>query len=89
MSLLKTRLAATDEKLAALKLARKASAKAQRKVAKETRADRERKYRLVGEAVMQQVARGERDEKEFLQMMDAALSRPADRALFDLDGSND
>lgn len=85
MSLLKTRLAATDEKLAALKEARKAADKARRKAVKESRADRERKLRLVGEAVLHRVACGEWDEADFRQMMDAALTRANDRALFDLD----
>jgi hypothetical protein len=39
----------------------------------------------VGEAVLRRVERGEMDEAEFRQMMDEALTRPADRAMFDLD----
>jgi hypothetical protein len=35
--------------------------------------------------VLRRVDRGEWDEAEFRQMMDDALSRPADRALFDLE----
>ncbi|VVE85709.1 hypothetical protein [Pandoraea sputorum] len=46
MSLLKNRLAATDEKLATLKEARNTADKARRKTIKESRADRERKLRL-------------------------------------------
>jgi hypothetical protein len=64
-----------------LKEARKASDKAY----KESKADRARKLMLVGEAVLRRVERGELDEAEFRQMMDEALMRPADRALFDLD----
>jgi hypothetical protein len=88
MSLLKNRLAATDEKLAALKAARKTADKARRKTMKESRADRERKLRLIGEAVLQRVASGEWDEDDFRTMMDTALARPADRALFELDESD-
>jgi hypothetical protein len=40
---------------------------------------------LAGEAILRRVDRGEMAEDEFRQMMDEALSRPADRALFDLD----
>ncbi|MBB5442981.1 MULTISPECIES: hypothetical protein [unclassified Paraburkholderia] len=58
---------------------------ARRQAHKQTKADRERKVQLVGEAVLRRVDRGEWDEAEFRRMMDDALSRPADRALFDLD----
>ncbi|MGC3030634.1 hypothetical protein ACPUER_37125, partial [Burkholderia sp. DN3021] len=68
--------------------ARKAVAKAQRQQVKQTRADRERKVMLVGEAILRRVERGEWDAADFRQMMDDALSRPADRALFELDDDN-
>ncbi|CAE6870611.1 hypothetical protein R69658_08138 [Paraburkholderia aspalathi] len=85
MTLLKDRMAATEQKLNALKEARKAADKARRKAYKESKADRARKLTLVGEAVLRRVERGEMDEAEFKQMMDEALPRPADRILFDLD----
>jgi hypothetical protein len=85
MTLLKDRPAATEQKLNALKEARKASDKARRKAYKESKADQARKLTLVGEAVLRRVERGEVDEADFRQMMDEALTRPADRALFDLD----
>ncbi|OXJ22462.1 hypothetical protein CFB82_40790 [Burkholderia sp. HI2714] len=88
MTLLKRRLVATDEKLQELKMARKAVAKAQRQQVKQTRADRERKMMLAGEAILRRVERGEWDVADFRQMMDDALSRPADRALFELDDDN-
>ncbi|MFT3815664.1 MAG: hypothetical protein QM740_20250 [Acidovorax sp.] len=88
MSLLSARIQATNEKLAELKEKRKAAQKAQRQTAKVTRADRERKKLLVGEAVLARVARGEWDEDDFRRMMDEALSRPIDRALFDLDAES-
>jgi transposase len=50
MTLLKDRLAATEQKLNALKEARKASDKARRKAYKESKADQARKLTLVGEA---------------------------------------
>ena len=79
MTLLKRRLLATDEKLQELKMARKVAAKAQRQQVKQTRADRERKVMLAGEAILRRVERGEWDAADFRQMMDDALSRPADR----------
>lgn len=85
MPLLKDRMAATDARLKELKEARKASDKARRQQYKQDRADGERKVVLVGEAVLRRVDRGELAENEFREMMDDALSRPADRALFDLD----
>ncbi|KVN02940.1 hypothetical protein [Burkholderia diffusa] len=85
MNLLKRRLAETDEKLRELKTARKAAAKAQREQIKQTRANRERKVMLAGEAILRRVDRGEWDAADFYRMMDEYLSRPADRALFELD----
>lgn len=85
MSLLKSRITATDKKIEEMKAARKAEQKAQRQGYKQSRADRERKAQLVGEAVLRRVERGEWDEDDFRQMMDESLGRPADRALFDLD----
>jgi hypothetical protein len=85
MSLLKERKAATDARLKEIKEARKASDKVRRQQYRQTRADHDRKVVLVGEAVLRRVDRGEWSEAEFRAMMDEALSRPADRALFDLD----
>jgi hypothetical protein len=85
MTLLKSRQAATDSKLKEIKDAKRPSDKARRQQYRQTRADQERQVVLVGEAVMRRLDRGEWDEADFRQMMDEALSRPADRALFDLD----
>lgn len=85
MSLLSERKAATDARIKEMKEARKASEKARRQQYKQSKVDRERKVMLVGEAVLSRVERGEWDEAEFRQMMEEALSRPADRVLFDLD----
>lgn len=85
MNTLKRRLDATDEKLQEIKTARKAAAKAQRQRVKKTRADRERMIVLAGEALLRRVDRGEWDAADFRAMMDDYLSRPADRALFELD----
>jgi hypothetical protein len=40
---------------------------------------------LAGEALLRRLDRGEWDVADFRAMMDEFLSRPADRALFDLD----
>lgn len=84
-SLLKHQLIATDEKLSSLRESRKAAAKAQRKMIKENRADRERKLRLIGEAVLRRIAAGEWNDAELMRMMDETLTRATDRALFKLD----
>jgi hypothetical protein len=85
MNPLRKRVAATDEKLKALKEARKASDKDRRQAYKQTKADRDRKVVLVGEAVIRRVERGQWDETDFRKTMDESLTRGADRALFDLD----
>ncbi|WP_175742707.1 hypothetical protein [Burkholderia ambifaria] len=85
MSLLNKRLKATDAKLQEIKEARKAASKTYRQQVKQTKADRERKIMLVGEAVLRRLDCGEWDEADFRQMMDESLSRPIDRMLFDLD----
>jgi hypothetical protein len=85
MTILKSRAAAPADKINEVKDARKAADKARRQQYKQTRADYDRKVLLVGEAVLRRVDRGEWDEAEFRQMMDDALSRPSDRALFDLE----
>jgi hypothetical protein len=85
MTTLKSRVATTDKKLNEIKEARRAADKARRQQHKQSKADRDRKVMLAGEAILRRVDRGEMAEDEFRQMMDEALSRPADRALFDLD----
>jgi len=83
-SMLKDRLAATEQRLKELKENRMVTDKARRQAHKQSREDRDRKVMLVGEAVLRRVERGEWDEADFRQMMDEALGRPADRSLFDL-----
>jgi hypothetical protein len=85
MALLKSRFATTDKALTDIQDARKASDKERRQQYKQSKADKERMVILVGEAVLRRVECGEWDEAEFRQMMDDALGRPVDRALFDLD----
>jgi hypothetical protein len=85
MTQLKDRLTATDQRLKQLKDSRKAADKVRRQACKQSKADRDRKVMLVGEAVLRRVERGEWDEADFRQMMDEALGRPADRNLFDLE----
>ena len=84
MDMLKRRLVATEAKLQEIKTARKSAVKAQRQQVKQTRADRDRKIVLAGEALLRRVDRGEWDVADFHAMMDEFLFRPADRALFDL-----
>jgi len=85
MAILKDRLTATNQRLNELKETRKAADKARRQQYKQSKVDHARKATLVGEAVLRRLDRGEWDEADFRQMMDESLSRPADRALFDLD----
>jgi hypothetical protein len=85
MTTLKSRVAAPGKKISEIMGAHKAADKARRQQYKQTRADYDRKVLLVGEAVLRRVDRGEWDDAEFRQMMDDALSRPADRALFGLE----
>jgi DNA/RNA-binding domain of Phe-tRNA-synthetase-like protein len=85
MTILRKRVEATDTKLEEMKTARKAAQKVNRQAYKQTKADRERKVMLAGEAILRRVDRGEFDEAEFRAMMDEYVSRPADRALFDLE----
>ncbi|WP_323123561.1 hypothetical protein [Burkholderia alba] len=43
------------------------------------------KIQLIGEAVLLAIKRGEFDESVFRYILDSGLTRPVDRALFDLD----
>ena len=74
----------TNARLQEMNEARKAADKMRRQLRKQSKADHEGKVVLVGEAVLLRVDRGEMDEAEF-QMMDEALSRADDQALFGLD----
>lgn len=85
MNLLKKRIAATDQKLTEMKNAKRVAAKASRQAYRQSKEDHARRVMLVGETVLKRVERGEWDLAEFEAMMDEALSRPADRALFDLE----
>ncbi|MFM0069334.1 hypothetical protein [Paraburkholderia aspalathi] len=85
MTTLKDRLSTTKQRLKELKEGRKAADKVQRQAYKQSKADRDRKMMLVGDAVLRRVERGEWDEVEFRQMMDEALGCPADRSLFDFE----
>ena len=85
MTLLKTRIDATNSKLADMKAARKVADKERRQSYKQSKADKARMAVLVGEAVLRRVARGDWDEADFKQMMDENVARPVDRVLFELD----
>jgi hypothetical protein len=82
MTTLRSPGVATGKNVNEVRDARKAADKVRRLQYKQTRVDHDREVMLVGEAVLR---RGERDEAEFRRMMTEALSRPADRALFDLE----
>ena len=58
----------------------------QLKARRERRADTRRKI-LVGAVILAQLERGEIDQKKFRAMLDKALIRKDDRALFGLPGS--
>jgi hypothetical protein len=85
MTLLKTRIDATNSKLADMKAARKVADKERRQSYKQSKADKARMAVLVGEAVLRRVARGDWDEADFKQMMDENVARPVDRVLFELE----
>lgn len=57
MSVLKDRMAATEQKLKYLKEARKAANKERLKKSKQSKADREQKLMLIGSAVLARVER--------------------------------
>jgi len=85
MASINDRLKATEKKLKELKDARKLADKGRRKSYKEGKADKERKFILVGQAVLKRVEDGSWDQDDFRRMMDEALVRQADRQLFDLE----
>ncbi|MFM0069049.1 hypothetical protein [Paraburkholderia aspalathi] len=85
MTTLKDRLSATRQRLKELQESRKAADTVRRQAYKQSKADRDRKAMLVGDAVLSRVERGEWDEADFRQMMDDALGCPVDRSLFDLE----
>ncbi len=85
MTLLKTRIDATNSKLADMKAARKVADKERRQSYKQSKTDKARMAVLVGEAVLRRVARGDWDEADFKQMMDESVARPVDRVLFELE----
>jgi len=68
--------------------ARKQQLEARKRAAesKRQRADDTRRKILVGAAILAKVDRGEWPRSRLLEMMGQTLTRPDDRALFDLDG---
>jgi len=82
---LDTRISALQEKLRQAKA--KKTRLESRKRALESKADRTRDTRrkiLVGAAVLNSVARGEMPQEQLTAMLDTALTREDDRALFGL-----
>jgi len=79
------RIAALQKKLAQER-EKKARLLARRKAAeaKKSRATDTRKKILIGAAVLSKVESGAMPRERLLSLLDSALTRPADRALFDL-----
>jgi len=79
------RIATLEEKLQQLKV-RQARAEARKRalLSRRARKDDTRRKILAGAIVLGKVAAGELDGKRFRQWLDQALSRPDDRALFEL-----
>ena len=65
-------------------LKQKAEARVKTAEAKQKRADETRRKILVGAAILSKVERGEWPKEKMLEMMGQQLTRPDDRALFDL-----
>jgi hypothetical protein len=88
-------MASIDETIAALEnrlkqaKAKKQQAEARKRAAeqKKTRAEDTRRKVLVGAAILARVERGEMAESDLADIMGRFLTRPDDRALFDLDKS--
>lgn len=86
MSMLDQRIKNLEEKLAQAKeLRRQIDARQRAAAAKKRRADDTRRKILVGAAILAKVESGEWPEKKMLAMMDTALTRKDDRALFGLE----
>ena len=86
MTELDERIKQTEEKLKQLK-ARKQLLEARKRAieAKKNRSDDTRRKILLGAAILQKVESGEWKRERMLALLDATLTRPADRALFGLD----
>ena len=85
MATIEERIAALEAKLKQEK-AKKQQLEARKRAAesKAKRAQDTRRKILVGAAVLAKVERGEWPQDKLLVLMDASLTRPDDRALFDL-----
>jgi hypothetical protein len=90
MATLDDTIATLEEKLKQAK-ARKQKLEAQKRAAesKKQRSDDTRRKILVGAAILAKVDRGEWPRSRLLDMMGQTLTRPDDRALFDLDGKGE
>jgi hypothetical protein len=88
-------MATIDERIAALETklkqekAKKQKIEARKRAAElqKKRSDDTRRKILVGAVVLAKVERGEWPKEKLLSVLDAALTRPEDRALFDLDSA--
>ncbi|NKN34705.1 mobilization protein [Marichromatium bheemlicum] len=85
MTTVDERIAKLEEKLKQAK-AQKARIEARKRTAERKRARQQdtRRKILVGAAILAKVERGDWPREKLLAMMDTVLTRPDDRALFDL-----
>ncbi len=85
MGALEDRIAATEAKLKQLKTAQlKTEARKRAALSKRQRQDDTRRKFLAGAVLLARVENGQWPQAEFRAMMDQALTRSDDRALFDL-----
>jgi hypothetical protein len=85
MSTIENTIASLEAKLKQAK-AKKQQIEARKRalITKEERSKDTRRKILVGAAILTKVERGEWPKEKLLNMLDLALTRPDDRALFDL-----
>ncbi len=90
MTELDERIKQAEERLKQLK-ARKQQLEARKRAieAKKNRSDDTRRKILLGAAILQKVESGEWKRERMLALLDAMLTRPADRALFGLDAKEE
>jgi transposase len=88
MAKIEERIAAIESKLQQLKaLQHRRETRARSVLSKRERRDDSRRKFLVGAVVLKKVETGEIAEDQLKRWLDPAVSRPEDRALFELDAS--
>jgi hypothetical protein len=79
------RIAGLEDKLKRLRARhQRAETRRKRLEAQEAKRAEQRRRLLIGSIVLDKVKRGEVDDAEFRKWLHAGLTRPADRALFNL-----